>query len=40
VQCCLGTSEGLGQRQPEMLHHGLGDLPADTKRWLSDVNGS
>src|SRR6516165_3462574 len=34
VQCCLGASEGLGQRQPEMLHHGLGDLPADTKRWV------
>jgi hypothetical protein len=32
VQRDLGTIEGLGQRQPEMLHHRFGDLPADAQR--------
>jgi hypothetical protein len=32
VQCGLGAGESLRERQPEMLHHRLGDLPADPQR--------
>src|SRR5258707_4797547 len=32
LQRGLGAAERLGERQPEMLHHRLGDLPADAQR--------
>ena len=32
LQRDLGAAQRLGERQPEMLHHRLGDLPADAQR--------
>src|SRR5260370_914135 len=32
LQRDLGAAQRLGERQPEMLHHRFGDLPADAQR--------